>query len=100
MFKTKKYLNNRKVAEAVNRILSRKRSSVVIQYSVDPLFYLSSFQNPFAEIPGVWSQPPGIFPLPSGNRQYEPRLRLSSGTIGSPGSTVQQEMKMQLRDIP
>ena len=43
MFKTKKYLNNRKVAEAVNRFLSN---------SVDPLFYLSSFQNPFAETPG------------------------------------------------
>ena len=36
MFKTKKYLNNRKVAEAVSRFLS---------YSVDPLFYLSSFQT-------------------------------------------------------
>jgi len=55
MFKTKKYLNCRKVAEAVNRILSN---------SVDPLFYLSSFQNPFAETPGVWSQIPGIFPFP------------------------------------
>ena len=36
MFKSCRYLNNRKVAEAVSRILS---------YSVDPLFYLSSFQN-------------------------------------------------------
>ena len=36
MFKTRKYLNNRKVAEAVNRFLSN---------SVDPLFYLSSFQT-------------------------------------------------------
>jgi len=36
MFKTKKYSNNRKVAEAVNRIPSN---------SVDPLFYLSSFQT-------------------------------------------------------
>ena len=44
MFKSKKYSNNRKVAEAVNRCFS---------YSVDPLFYLSSFQTPFAEAPGV-----------------------------------------------
>ena len=36
MFKTKKYSINRKVAEAVNRFLSN---------SVDPLFYLSSFQT-------------------------------------------------------
>ena len=36
MFKTGKYLNNRKVAEAVSRLLSN---------SVDPLFYLSSFQT-------------------------------------------------------
>ena len=35
-FKTKQYPNNRKVAEAVNRFLSN---------SVDPLFYLSSFQT-------------------------------------------------------
>ena len=36
MFKTVEYLNNRKVAEAVSRFLSTP---------VDPLFYLSSFQN-------------------------------------------------------
>ena len=42
MFKTKKYFNNRKVAEAVSRLLSN---------SVDPLFYLSSFQNSFAGTP-------------------------------------------------
>ena len=36
MFKTVEYLNNRKVAEAVSRFLSPP---------VDPLFYLSSFQN-------------------------------------------------------
>ena len=36
MFKTKKYFNIRKVAEAVSRLLSN---------SVDPLFYLSSFQT-------------------------------------------------------
>jgi len=42
MFKTKRYLNNRKVAEAVSRFLSN---------SVDPLFYLSSFQYPFAGNP-------------------------------------------------
>ena len=38
-FKTREYLNNRKVAEAVSRSLS----------SVDPLFYLSSFQTLFAD---------------------------------------------------
>ena len=51
MFKTKKYLNNRKVAEAVNRSLSN---------SVDPLFYLSSFQT-LSRKPPVSSQPPGVF---------------------------------------
>ena len=55
-FKTKKYPNNRKVAEAVNRFLSN---------SVDPLFYLSSFQT-LSRKPPVPSQPPGDFSL-SGN---------------------------------
>ena len=44
MFKTKKYSNNRKVAEAVSRILSYHRRSSFL-----PLF----FPNPFAETPGV-----------------------------------------------
>ena len=52
MFKTKKYSNNRKVAEAVSRYLSN---------SVDPLFYLSSFQTPFAENPGSFPAA-GVFP--------------------------------------
>jgi len=54
MFKTKKYLNNRKVAEAVSRILS---------YSVDPLFYLSSFQT-LSRKPRCLSQTPGFFLSP------------------------------------
>ena len=108
MFKTKKYLNNRKVAEAVNRSLSGSDDSIdkrgqreilaqievwkaqeydlyfkfyklrswgkrsaesrrqLIQRfrnSVDPLFYLSSFQTLSRKSP-VSSQPPGIFPFP------------------------------------
>jgi len=54
MFKTKKYLNNRKVAEAVSRSLSN---------SVDPLFYLSSFQIPFAGTPVPGHSHRG-FPMP------------------------------------
>jgi len=42
MFKTKKYPNNRKVAEAVSRFLSKLRRSSFL-----PLF----FPNPFAEAP-------------------------------------------------
>ena len=57
MFKTKKYLNNRKVAEAVNRILSN---------SVDPLFYLSSFQTLSRNPPVPGHSRRGVF-LPSGN---------------------------------
>jgi len=41
VFKTRKYLNNRKVTEAVSRFLSYRRSSFL------PLF----FPNPFAEYP-------------------------------------------------
>ncbi len=54
MFKTKKYLNNRKVAEAVSRLLSN---------SVDPLFYLSSFQTLSRE-PRCLVTATGVFPFP------------------------------------
>ena len=43
LFKTEKYLNNRKVAEAVSRLLSLRRSSFL------PLF----FPNPFCGSPAV-----------------------------------------------
>ena len=52
VFKTKRYLNNRKVAEAVSRCLSN---------SVDPLFYLSSFQTPYAEDPRCCHSHRGFF---------------------------------------
>ena len=86
MFKTKKYLNNRKVAEAVSRILSN---------SVDPLFYLSSFQNPFAEIPGAWSQPPGIFPSPGGEGNTSLRCSGHPAPLGSPDSMAGKKMLVQ-----
>ena len=51
MFKTKKYPNNRKVAEAVSRYFSKLRRSSFL-----PLF----FPNSIAETPVV-TKPPGFF---------------------------------------
>ena len=49
LFKSDRYLINRKVAEAVSRSFPY----------VDPLFYLSSFQTPSEKPPTVL--PPGVF---------------------------------------
>ena len=40
-------------------------------HSVDPLFYLSSFQNPFAGNPGT-SHGTGVFPMGRGDRKGRP----------------------------
>jgi len=57
VFKTKRYFNNRKDAEAVNRTLSN---------SVDPLFYLSSFQTLSRETPVPGHSHRGFSPLSGG----------------------------------
>ena len=69
MFKTKKYLNNRKVAEAVNRNFSRECDltfPILRRSSFLPLF----FPNSIAEAPVVITAT-GVFPCVFGMRMLK-----------------------------
>ena len=90
MFKSKIYPNNRKVAEAVNRCLSN---------SVDPLFYLSSFQNPFADTPVPGHSHRGLFRHQAATDNTSLYCCYVSTPLGSFNSIGPQEMWNHGRDI-